>query len=83
MADEKEVGKITHFFPKISVAVIEVTSGSLKKGDIVHIKGATTDFKQKIGSMQVDHESVEEAKQGAAIGMKVKEPVREHDLVYK
>jgi putative protease len=83
MADEQEVGKITHFFPKISVAVIEVTAGSLKKGDTIHIKGATTDFSQQIDSMQVDHDSVEEAKEGTAIGMKLKEPVREHDLVYK
>ena len=83
MADEQEVGKITHFFPKISVAVIEVTSGSLNKGDTIHVKGATTDFSQAIDSMQVDHDPVEEAKEGMAIGMKLKKPAREHDLIYK
>ena len=81
--DEEEVGKITHFFPKISVAVVEITKGSLKKGDKIHVKGATSDFTQKIASMQVEHETVEEAKKGDAIGLKVKDATREHDLVYK
>ena len=77
----KEVGKITHYFEKIGVAVIEVT-GKLKAGDKIRIKGNTTDFEQDIDSMQVEHEQVKEAKKGDAIGMKVKDRVREHDVVY-
>jgi putative protease len=82
--EEKELGKVTHYFGKISVAVVEVTADEvLKKGDKIHIKGATTDFEQQVGSMQVNHQDVEEAKKGDAIGLKVDEPVRENDQVFK
>ncbi len=79
---ENEVGKITHFFTKISVGVIKLSS-TLKEGDTIHIKGATSDFKQKIKSMQIEHDKVKEAKKGQSIGIKVKDHVREGDLVYK
>jgi len=78
----KEVGKVTHHFSKIGVGVIEL-SGDLKVGDKIRIKGATSDFKQKVDSMQIEHEKVDKAKAGQSIGLKVKEPVREHDKVYK
>ena len=78
----EEIGKVTHYFTKIGVAVIEL-SGDLKVGDEIHIKGATSDFKQKIDSMQIEHENIEEAKAGQSIGLKVKEHAREHDKVYK
>ncbi len=78
----EEVGRITHYFSKISVAVIEVTNGSLKVGDTIQIKGATTDLTQKVDSMEVDHASVEEAEAGQSIGMKVSDHVREHDKVF-
>jgi len=79
---EKLIGKITHYFTNIGVAVLEITSGKLKTGDKVHIKGATSDFEQSINSMQVEHESVETAKKGDAIGVKVDQQVREGDEVY-
>ncbi len=79
---EKEVGKITHYFDHIGVAVVKV-SDKLKVGDQIHIKGATTDFTQNVDSMQIEHEKIPEAKKGDDIGMKVKEHVREHDVVYK
>ena len=81
--EEMQVGKVTHYFPKISVAVVEVTAGSIKAGDEIHIKGHTTDFRQKVASMQVEHDKIELAEPGISIGMKVDEPVRDHDLVYK
>ena len=81
--EEMQVGKVNHYFPKISVAVVEVIGGSIKVGDEVHIKGHTTDFRQKVASMQVEHDKIELAEQGMSIGMKVDEPVRDHDLVYK
>ena len=83
MADEKLIGKVTHYFTNIGVAVIEITNGKLKVGDTLRIKGATSDFEQSVDSMQVEHENVEKAKKGDAIGLKTKEHVREHDTVYK
>lgn len=89
MADEmpkeklgKEIGKITHYFTKLGVAIVELSAG-LKVGETIHIKGATSDFKQKVDSMQIEHDKIEEAKKGQAIGLKVKEHAREHDVVYK
>jgi putative protease len=77
-----EVGKITHFFSKISVAVIELR-GSLKVGDTIAIKGPTTDFEQLVDSMQIEHENVARAEAGQSIGLKVVQRVRETDVVYK
>ena len=77
-----EVGKVTHFFSKICVAVVELKR-PLKVGDTIAIKGPTTDIEQKVDSMQIEHESVKEAKAGQSIGMKVADRVRETDLVYK
>jgi len=82
MAKEKLVGKISHFFDNIEVAVVEITAGVLKVGDKIHIKGGTTDFEQDIESMQVEHESVEKAKKGDGVGLKVGEKVRKGDKVY-
>ena len=78
----EEVGKVTHYFTNVQVAVIELV-GSLKVGDKIHIKGATSDFTQTVDSMQVQHNKIEEAKQGDDIGMKVVEHVREGDKVFK
>jgi translation initiation factor IF-2 len=80
---EDEIGHITHFFPKISVAVIEVTAGPLKVGDTIRIKGHTSDFTQTVESLQQEHLQVPELKKGASAGIKVKEHVREGDKVYR
>lgn len=80
---EEEIGHITHYFSKIGVAVIEITSGSLKAGETIHIKGHTSDFNQVVESLQQEHQSVPEAKKGGSFGMKVKEPVREGDRIFK
>lgn len=80
--DYVEVGRITHFFSKICVAVVELKR-PLKVGDTIAIKGPTTDIEQKVDSMQIEHESVKEAKAGQSVGMKVADRVRETDLVYK
>ena len=78
----KEVGRISHFFTKISVAVVELTS-MLSVGDRIMIKGPTTNFEQTIDSMQIEHDNVTVAKAGQSIGLKVDERVRENDTVYK
>lgn len=80
---EEEVGKITHFFSKINVGVLELTEGEIHIGDTIHIKGHTTDFYQKVQSMQVEHAPVEAAQKGEEVGLKVEASVREGDLVFK
>ena len=80
---EIEVGRVADYFKKIGVVAIEVTSEGISVGDTLHFKGHTTDFTQKVDSMQVEHENVERADVGASIGIKVKERVRTHDQVYK
>ncbi len=80
---EEEIGHVTHYFPKINVAVVEVTAGALKVGDAVRIKGHTSDFTQTVESLQMEHLQVPEIKKGASAGMKVKEHVREGDKVYR
>jgi phage terminase small subunit len=77
-----EVGRITHFFPKINVAVIELRA-QLKVGDTIAVKGPNTDFEQTVDSMQIEHKSVNVAEAGQSIGLKVNERVRETDTVYK
>jgi len=76
------VGKVTHFFSKISVAVIELTA-TLSVGDRIRIQGPTTNFEQTVDSMQIEHQNVKTAKKGQSIGLKVSERVRENDTVYK
>ncbi len=79
--EEKEIGKITHYFGKIGVAVLELTS-DLKVGDTIHIKGHSEDFSQMVDSMQIEHESIPEAKAGQSVGMKVGQKVHPGDIVY-
>jgi len=80
MSDIK-VGKITHYFDKIGVAVVEVTS-PIKVGDQIKFTG-TNEFDQQIDSMQIEHENVKEAKKGQVIGLKVDQPLKEGDEVYR
>jgi len=82
MPEKVPIGKITHFFPKISVAVVELTA-DLKKGDKVEIGGKTEPFEQTVTSMQIEHKDIEEAKAGDSIGMKVDKPVKPGDQVFK
>jgi putative protease len=79
---EVEVGKVTDFFAKPVVAGIEAT-GTIKTGDLMRIKGATTDLEFVLASMQIEHLAVPEAKKGDLIGIKVPDRVRPGDHVYK
>ncbi|KPV62209.1 MAG: hypothetical protein AOA65_1980 [Candidatus Bathyarchaeota archaeon BA1] len=78
----QEVGKVTHFFSKISVAVVELKA-PLSVGDKIRIQGPTTNFEQTVQSMQIEHKDVKTAKAGQSIGLKVNDRVREKDTVYK
>jgi len=77
---EKEVGKVSTYFSHVSVAAIKLSSG-LKVGDKIRVKGHTTDFEQKVSSIQIEKDSVKEAKKGDHIGIKVSEKVRPNDSV--
>jgi len=78
----KLIAKVTHYFSKIGVAVIEL-SDTLKGGDTIRIVGGQTDFNQMIESMEIEHEKVQEAKAGDSIGLKISQKVREGYKVYK
>ena len=78
----KLIGKVTHYFSKIGVAVIEL-SDTLKVGDTIRIVGGATDFTQTIESMEIEHEKVKEAATGDSVGLKVNQKVREGYKVYK
>lgn len=80
---EKPIGKVTHYFSDISVAIIKL-AGVLVQGDTINIVGGNdTDFNQKIVSMQVNHAAVKRAKKGISIGLKVKQIARDGYKVYK
>jgi putative protease len=79
---EQRIGAVSHYFSKIGVAAIKLES-DMVVGDTVHIKGHTTDFTQKIESIQLEHDSIPQAKKGDDVGIKVREHAREHDVVYK
>jgi len=80
---EEQVGVVVKFFAKPSVAALEISQGTIQKGDMLKYKGHTTDFTETIASMEVDNQPVDQAKAGDLIGVKVSERVREGDKVYK
>ncbi|MEM2099639.1 MAG: translation elongation factor-like protein [Candidatus Bathyarchaeia archaeon] len=77
-----QVGRVTHFFSKISVAVLELTA-PLAVGDRILFKGPSTDFEQVVDSMQIEHKNIQCAEAGQSIGLKTVQPVREKDIAYK
>ncbi len=81
-AEEKLIGRITHYFSHLSVCAIELTDGELKVGDTIHISGKNTDFIQTVDSMQIEHQDINQAERGKVVGVKVKEKVRKHDQVF-
>jgi putative protease len=76
------VGKVTHFYDRISVAVLELI-GEIKVGETIRILGRTTNITQRIGSMEIEHQKIQSAVAGAEVAIKVLEPVREGDIIYK
>jgi putative protease len=79
---EEQVGKVIHFYDKISVAVVRLEAG-LNVGDMIHVKGKAADFEQSVESMQVNHESVNSAKKEDEVAIKTGQKVKEGDVVYK
>ncbi len=79
----EKIGSIENFYSKISVAVLDITSGSISKGDQIAIQGSTTDFEMTVESMQIDRVDIESASAGQKVGLKVPERVRLGDEVFK
>ena len=77
-----EIGNITHFFSKINVAVLELTL-PLAVGDQILVKGPSTDFEQTVESIQIDRKDLPRAEGGQSVGLKLAQPAKEKDVVYK
>ena len=80
--EEIRIGKVTHYFGRIGVAVVSLTD-PLKVGDVVRFKGRNTDFSQRVESMQVEHKALSQAKPGDVVAIQVTGRVHEGDVVYK
>jgi hypothetical protein len=77
------VGVVTHYFSELAVAVVKLDSGMLRVGDNIHIRGHTSDFAQRVDSIQVNRAPVMEVGPNDDFGIKVRDHAREHDVVYK
>lgn len=80
--ERRKLGHVSHYFSKIGVAAIDLTDADLKVGDTIQIQGPTTNLTQVVESMQIEQQGVTHATRGQSVGIKVKERVREKDLVY-
>jgi len=80
---EERIGVVTHYYGHLSVAILRLESGTLRVGDMIHIRGHTTDFSQRVESLEVDHAPATEVGPNDDFGLKVDGHVREHDVVYK
>ena len=79
----ERIGVVTHYYSHLAVAVVKLENARLLVGDTIHIRGHTSDFKQRVDSLQVNHAAVQEVGTGDDFGLKVREHAREHDVVYK
>jgi len=77
------IGVVTHYYSHMSVATLQLESGTLRVGDVIHIRGHTTDFSQRVESLEVNHAPVTEVGPNDDFGLKVVQHAREHDVVYK
>lgn len=79
----EKIGEVTHYFPHVNAAAVKLKKSGLKVGDEIYLKGHTTDFKEKVESIQLDHTTIPEGKKGQEIGLLVKSRVRIGDSVYR
>ncbi len=79
----QRVGRVVHYYSHLNVAVVSLDKGPLQVGDVIQIKGHTTDFRQTVQSMQIEHASITKAVRGDDFGLKVTDHAREHDIVYR
>ncbi len=83
LMEKEKIGEVFHYFTKVGVAAIKLTDSYLQVGDTILFQGVTTNFTQKVDSMQIENKQVERAELGQSVGIKVTERVREKDLVYR
>ena len=81
--EREKIGEVFHYFSKLGVAAIRLTDGALNVGDTIQIQGPTTNLTQTVDSMQIEQGGVSGARKGQSVGIKVREKVRERDLVYR
>jgi putative protease len=81
-SNEEALGSVTHYYSHLSVAIVQINKGVLKAGDTIHIKGHTTDIMQQVESMEYEHQHIDQASAGQSVGIRIKDPAREHDIVY-
>lgn len=79
----RPIGVVTHYYSHLGVAVVQLNEGTVRVGETIHIKGFTTDLKQPVESIEIDHQSMPEASKGQIFGLKVRDHVREHDQIYR
>jgi hypothetical protein len=79
----ERIGVVTHYYSHLSVATMRLESSTLRVGDVIHIRGHTTDFSQKVESLEVNHAPATEVGPNDDFGLKVVKHAREHDVVYK
>lgn len=82
-APGERIGVVTHYYGNLLVAIVKLEAGTLRVGDSIHIRGHTSDFSQRVESLQVEHAAVNEVGPNDEFGIKVVQHVREHDVVYK
>lgn len=80
---EERIGVVTHYYSHLSVATLRLESATLRVGDKIHFRGHTTDFSQRVESLEVNHAPATEVRPNDDFGLKVDGHVREHDVVYK
>lgn len=79
---DKPIGKVSHYYDKLGVAIVDLDSGSLKVGDEIKFKRGEDEFTQKIDSLQIEHETVDSVKSGDSFGLKVDQPTKPGTLVF-
>ena len=77
------IGRVTHYFPKARATAVMIERERVKVGDVLFYKGHTTHFKQRVGSLQINHQPVTVASPGDEVGIQVRSRTREHDLVFR
>jgi putative protease len=82
-APGERIGVVTHYYGNLLVAIVKLEAGTLRVGDTIHIRGHTSDFSQRVESLQVEHAAVNEVGPHDEFGIKVLQHAREHDIVYK
>ena len=77
------MGSVVHYYQHVNAAIVQIDSGEIRPGDTLQFQGHTTDFRQRVSQIEHEHQSIDVARAGQTVGIKVGERVREHDEVFK